>query len=52
MWLTLLAGQDKAKAKRVMEAMLKMKTNDIVTLQRAANQKLEAEHGRARPSIA
>jgi predicted 3-demethylubiquinone-9 3-methyltransferase (glyoxalase superfamily) len=39
MWLTLLAGQDKAKAKRVMEAMLQMKKIDIATLQRAADQK-------------
>jgi predicted 3-demethylubiquinone-9 3-methyltransferase (glyoxalase superfamily) len=39
MLLTLLAGQDKAKAKRVMEAMLQMKKIDIATLQRAADQK-------------
>ncbi len=39
MWLTLLAGQDKAKAKRVMESMLQMKKIDIATLQRAADQK-------------
>lgn len=39
MLLALLAGQDKAKAKRVMEAMLQMKKIDIATLQRAADQK-------------
>jgi predicted 3-demethylubiquinone-9 3-methyltransferase (glyoxalase superfamily) len=39
MLLTLLAGHHKAKAKRVMEAMLQMKKIDIATLQRAADQK-------------
>ena len=36
---TLLAGQDKAKSKRVMEAMLQMKKIDIAGLQRAADHK-------------
>ena len=35
----LLAGQDKAKSKRVMEAMLKRRKIDIAALQRAADQK-------------
>jgi predicted 3-demethylubiquinone-9 3-methyltransferase (glyoxalase superfamily) len=35
----LLTDQDKAKAKRVMEAMLQMKKIDIAGLQRAADQK-------------
>jgi predicted 3-demethylubiquinone-9 3-methyltransferase (glyoxalase superfamily) len=35
----LLADPDKAKSKRVMEAMLKMKKIDIAALQRAAGQK-------------
>jgi predicted 3-demethylubiquinone-9 3-methyltransferase (glyoxalase superfamily) len=37
----LLTDQDKAKAKRVMEAMLQMKKIDIAGLQRAADQKSE-----------
>lgn len=35
----LLADPDKAKSKRVMQAMLKMKKIDIASLQRAADQK-------------
>jgi len=37
--MKLLASQDKAKSKRVMEAMLKMKKIDIAGLQQAADQK-------------